>query len=176
MLYLGAMLLKIILAFTNNMRAFVVLILDGDWRQLIDRFDHNLVEHVLTGTKMVKMCSYYLFAVISVLFSYWVFADHISFDFLFKIDIGSGSSKFDNSGPLLNDISTQKFFVQNCVSPHNSETYIRVIGLASAMHAKSQKKSDIFRYLLLILKYDNHGFVFNMLWIWLFLFLLVFQL
>jgi hypothetical protein len=30
--------------------------------------------------------------------------------------------------------------------------------------------------LLLILKYDNHGFVFNMLWIWLFLFLLVFQL
>ena len=42
---------------------------------------------------MVKMCSYYLFAVISVLFSYWVFADHISYGFLFKIDIGSGSSK-----------------------------------------------------------------------------------
>ena len=77
----------------DNMRALVVLILDGDWRQLVDHFDHNLVEHVLTGTKMVKMCSYYLFAVISVLFSYWVFADHISYGFLFKIDIGSGSSK-----------------------------------------------------------------------------------
>ena len=98
MLYLGAMLLKcffqsLLYFYFDNMRALVVLILDGNWRQLIDRFDHNLVEHVLTGTKMVKMCSYYLFAVISVLFSYWVFADHISYGFLFKIDIGSGSSK-----------------------------------------------------------------------------------
>jgi hypothetical protein len=107
---------------------------------------------------MVKMCSYYLFAVISVLFSYWFL--QITYRSVF---IGSRSSKFDNSGPLLNDISTQKFFVQNCVSPHNFETYIRVIGLASALPAKSKKKSDIFRYLLLILKYDNHGFVFNML-------------
>ena len=48
----------------DNMRALVVLILDGDWRQLVDHFDHNLVEHVLTGIKdgknvfLLFICSY----------------------------------------------------------------------------------------------------------------------